>query len=126
MLDLTKKTLTNATICKQNFVNKHAPLKKKTISENHASFVNKELGKAICTKSRLRNKMCQNPISENINSYKKKTGPYPGVSLGAPVLRKCWIRLYKQYIVMHLNKLELQTETYTRSLIQHFRVFYLN
>ena len=44
----------------------HAPLKKKTIRGNHASFVNKELPKANYTRSRLRNKMCQNPISENI------------------------------------------------------------
>ena len=52
-------------------VNKHAPLKKKTIRGNHASFVNKELRKAIYTRSRLRSKMCQNPISENINGLKR-------------------------------------------------------
>ena len=34
-------------------VNKDAPLKKKTIRGNHASFVNKELRKAIYTRSRL-------------------------------------------------------------------------
>ena len=39
-------------------VNRHAPLKKKSIRGNHASFVNKELRKAIYTRSRLRNKMC--------------------------------------------------------------------
>ena len=49
-----------------------------------------------------------------------------GLSLGTPVLQKCWINLYKRYIVINLNRLELQTQTYTRSLIQHFRVFYLN
>ena len=43
-------------------------------------------------------------------------------SLGTPVLRKCWIHLYKRYIVIHLNRLELQTKAYTRSLIQHFWV----
>ena len=52
-------------------VNKHAPLEKKTIRGNHASFVNKELRKAIYTRNRLKNKMCQNPISENIYAYKK-------------------------------------------------------
>ena len=51
-------------------VNRHAPLKKKTIRGNHASFVDKELRKAIYTRSRLRNKMCHNP--ENINAYKKQ------------------------------------------------------
>ena len=44
-------------------VNKHAPLKKLTIRGNHASVVNKEFLKAIYTRSKLRNKMCQNPIS---------------------------------------------------------------
>ena len=47
-------------------------------------------------------------------------GPYPEPSLGAPVLRKYWICLYKGYIMIHLNRLELQTQAYTRSLIQHF------
>ena len=45
---------------------------KKTIRGNHASFVNKDLRKAIYTRSRLRNKMCRNPISGNINAYQKK------------------------------------------------------
>ena len=53
-------------------VNKDVPLKMKAIRENHASFVNKKLCKAIYTRSRLRNKMCENPISENINAYKKQ------------------------------------------------------
>ena len=53
-------------------VNKHVPLKMKAIRGNHASFVNKKLRKAIYTRSRLRNKMCENPISENINAYKKQ------------------------------------------------------
>ena len=52
--------------------NKHAPLKKKTIMGNHASFVNKEHHQAIYTRSKLGNKMCQNLISENINAYKKQ------------------------------------------------------
>ena len=47
-------------------------MKKKTIRGNHGSFVNKELRKAIYTRSRLRNKMCHNPISENICAYKKQ------------------------------------------------------
>ena len=47
-------------------------IKKETVRGCHASSVNKELLKAIYTRIRLRNKMCQNPISENINTYKKK------------------------------------------------------
>ena len=45
--------------------------KKKTIRGNHALFVDKELRKAIYTKSRLRNKISQNPVSENISAFKK-------------------------------------------------------
>ena len=33
------------------------------------------------------------------------TGPNSGLSLGTPVLQKCWICLYKWLIVIHLNKL---------------------
>ena len=57
-------------------VNKHAPVKKKTVRGNHASFVNKELRKAIDTGSRLRNKMCQNPVSKNISAYKKQRNKF--------------------------------------------------
>ena len=52
-------------------VNRHAPLKKKIISGNRASFVKKDFCKAIYTRSGLRSKMCHNPISEN-NAYKKQ------------------------------------------------------
>ena len=72
-------------------VYKHAPLKKKTIRENHASFVNKELRKAIYTRSRLRNNMCQNPISENINVYKNQRN-------------KC-VSLRRQCIKQHLAEI---------------------
>ena len=48
---------------------KHAPLKRKTISGNHASFVNKELCRAIYTRNSLKNKMSQNPISESIPKH---------------------------------------------------------
>ena len=72
---MTKKTLPNQcydslTNSFLEVVNKHVPLKKKTIRGSHASFVNKELRKVIYTRSRLRDKMCQKTISENI---KKKS-----------------------------------------------------
>ena len=79
------------------FINKfifrsyHAPLKKKTIKGNHTSFVNKELCKAIYARSRLRDKMCQNPISENINAYEKQRN-------------KC-VSLRRQCIKQHLAKI---------------------
>ena len=53
-------------------------------------------------------------------------GMYPAVSFGTPPLQKCWVRLCKQYLVIHLKRLELQTQAYLRKvLIQHFIVFYL-
>ena len=52
--------------------NKHASLKKKTVWRNHDSFVNKEFLKAFDIRGTLRNKMCQNPISKNINAYQKQ------------------------------------------------------
>ena len=78
------------------FINKfifrsNAPLKQKIITGNRDSFVNKELPKTIYTRSRLRNKMCQNSISENISAYKKQRN-------------KC-VSLQRQCIKQHLAKI---------------------
>ena len=51
---------------------KHAPLRMKFIRGNHAPFINKELRKAIYTRSRLRNKFCKSPLKENEALYKKQ------------------------------------------------------
>ena len=53
-------------------VNKHAPLKKKVLRGNHSPFVTKKFQKAIYTRSKLKNKMNQNPSRENVLSYKKQ------------------------------------------------------
>ena len=53
-------------------VNEHAPLKKKVLRDNHSLFVTKELEKAIYPRSKLKNKMNQNPSRENLLSYKKQ------------------------------------------------------
>ena len=50
---------------------KHAPLKTKTIRGNQAPFMNKSLSKAIMNKSRIRNKYLQWPSRENFLAYKK-------------------------------------------------------
>ena len=44
-----------------NIVNIHAPLKNKILRGNDAPFMNKELRKAIYTRSRLRNRHFKNP-----------------------------------------------------------------
>ena len=90
-------------------VNKHAPLKKQTIMRNHASFVNKELRKAIYTRSRLRNKMCQNTISENIYAYKKQRNKC--VSLR----RQC----IKQYLA-NITENDITTNKEFRNFIKPF------
>ena len=53
-------------------VNKHAPLKKKVLRGNHSPFVTKEFQKVIYTRSKLKNKMNQNPSRENVLAYKKQ------------------------------------------------------
>ena len=61
-----------------NIVNKHAPLKKKKkiLRRNDAPFMNKELRKAIYTRSRLRNRYFKNPTKENETSYKKQQNKF--------------------------------------------------
>ena len=50
---------------------KHAPLKKKVLKGNHSPFVSKEFQKAICTRSKMKSKLNQNPSRENVLAYKK-------------------------------------------------------
>ena len=53
-----------------NTLEKHAPLKSKTVRRNQAPFMNKELSKAIMTKSRLRNRHLKYTSRENFLAYK--------------------------------------------------------
>ena len=53
-------------------VNVHAPLKTKIVRGNDAPFVDKQLRKAIYTRTRLRNKIHRNPSKENKIAYKKQ------------------------------------------------------
>ena len=53
-------------------VEKHAPLKKKIVRGNHALFITKDLRKAICTRSRLKNKFIKNPTEVNEKLYKRQ------------------------------------------------------
>ena len=50
---------------------KHAPLKTKTIRGNQAPFMNKRLSKAIMNKSRIRNRYLLWPSRDNFLAYKK-------------------------------------------------------
>ena len=55
-----------------SIIDKHAPLKQKLVRGNEAPFMNKELKKAIYTRSRLKNKYNKEPTIENKNKYKKQ------------------------------------------------------
>ena len=52
--------------------NKLAPLKKKTLRNNKSSFTTKEVGKAIMTRSRLRNKFLKIKSQECKQAYNKQ------------------------------------------------------
>ena len=52
-------------------LNKHAPLKIKYIRANNSPFMNKNLAKAVMTRSRLRNKFLKDPNDENRANYNK-------------------------------------------------------
>ena len=56
----------------KNVLNKHAPLKTKTIRANNVPFMNKNLQKQVMTRSRLKNKFNKVPSVENENAYKKQ------------------------------------------------------
>ena len=53
-------------------VDKYAPLKMKILRENHSPFISKAMRKAICTRSRLRNKFCKSPSEKNERKYKRQ------------------------------------------------------
>ena len=55
----------------QSVVDRHAPVKKKTIRGNNKPFMNKELSKAIKNKSRLRNKYNKWKSRENYIAYRQ-------------------------------------------------------
>ena len=70
-------------------LNKHAPRKKKHARGNQTSFFNKELSKAIMTRTKLRNIFLQNRIEENRIRYTKQ------ISFCVSLLRKIKKRYYE-------------------------------
>ena len=56
----------------KDIVENHAPLKQKIVRGNHAPFMNRELSKAIFTRSRFKNNVQKNPTIENKLKYKKQ------------------------------------------------------
>ncbi len=66
------KCYDNLTNSFRNLVDKHAPLKTKTVRGNNAPFVTRELKKAIYTRTKLKNKLNKNPTDQNERNYKKQ------------------------------------------------------
>ena len=60
-------------------VEKHVPLKKKTLRANHVPFVSKELRKAIYTRSRFRNRFLKIPDETNSKLYKQQRNKYVSI-----------------------------------------------
>ena len=63
--------LINLSLLPQN-LNSHAPLKEKYLRCDQAVFMNKELPKAIMTRTRLRNKLKKFNCSESQLAYKRQ------------------------------------------------------
>ena len=78
-------------------VNKQAPLKKKFFTGNQASFINKEMHKAIYDRSRLRNRFCKTTTEENEKLYKKQR--YKCVSIRKKSIRNYVNKIAKENIV---------------------------
>ena len=72
-------------------VNVHAPLKTKIVRGNDAPFVDKQLRKAIYTRTRLRNKIHRNPSKENKIAYKKQ------INFCVSLRRKCMKNYLKKF-----------------------------
>ena len=72
-------------------VNDHAPLKTKIIRGNDTPFVDKQLRKAIYTRTRLENKVHKNPSIENKMAYKKQRNFC--VSLRRKCIKNCLKKL---------------------------------
>ncbi len=56
----------------EEVLDKHAPMKKKSIRSNDAPFVNKTLRKAIMKRSKLRNEYNKSKCTENWNRYREQ------------------------------------------------------
>ena len=82
-----------------NIVNIHAPLQKKIIRGNDASFMNKELRMEIYTRSSFRNRYFKNPTKENKTSYKKERNK--GFSLRRKSIRQNFSKINSEGIMAY-------------------------
>ena len=82
-------------------VEKHVPLKKKTLRGNHAPFVSKELRKAIYAGSRFRNRFLKNP--DEINSKLDKQQRNKCVSIRRKSIKHYFSSIASNGIITNKN-----------------------
>ena len=80
---------------------RHAPLKKRFFRGNQAPFMNKELRKAIYSRSRLRNNCCKNPTKENEKKHKIQRNKC--VSVKKKSIKKYFKNISKDNVVTNKN-----------------------
>ena len=92
--------------------NVHAPLKTKIVRGNDAPFVDKQLRKAIYTRTRLKNKIHRNPSKENKMAYKKQ--------------RNFFVSLRRKCMKNYLKKLTEKGLTTIKSFWKFMKPFLTN
>ena len=80
-----------------NVLNKHAPLKKKFLRENHAPYMTKTLRKAIMRRSQLQTKYFKNKSQNDYLAFKKE--------------RNFCSKLYKKERKNYYNSLDIKNIT---------------
>ena len=93
-------------------LNKHAPIKRKTVRANHAPYMTKALRKAIMTRSNLENKYLKNRNPENKTVYKKQ--------------KNYCSRLYKKERKRYYSNLNLKTITDNKRFWKTMKPFLTN
>ena len=76
----------------RTIIDKHAPLKQKTLRGNEAPFMNKELRKAIYTRLRLKNKYNKDRSEVNKDRYKRQRNEC--VKLRKKAVNPIWTGLF--------------------------------
>ena len=93
-------------------VNVHASLKTKIVRRNDAPFVDKQLRKAIYTRTRLKNKIHRNSSNKNKMAYKKQ--------------RNFCVSLRRKYMKNYLKKLTEKGLTPNKSFWKFMKPFLTN
>ena len=104
-----------------NAINKHVPLKNKTIRGNQAPFMNKELAKAITTRSRLKNIFIKDKYKQNWQAFAKQRNKctklrkkaikfhFAKVTGNGMMTNRCFWKTVKPFLNMKFSTIILST-----------------